>query len=490
MKKKKLILKVLCICISFTTIIIPANSFAASQNLLTNNSITKDNITADDPGRERLQGDIPQEFGNQISPYQNRSVKYIHDDRFKNHTIKEGIDVSKYQGEINWNEVKNSGIDFAFIRIAYRGSSQGVLSIDPYAERNLKGASEAGIPIGVYIFSQAITPKEAQEEARFLLENTKNFNISLPYVMDFEYVGSSSGRLYDANLSRQEATNICRTFCDTINDAGFTPMIYANLSMLENNLYASQISKDYPIWLARYNSYAGYDGDYEFWQYSSTGTVNGISGNVDKNFWYTEKAELIKINNEYYYYQNGKFQEDYNGLLQYNENLYLIKQGKWAATYEGLYSTSDGNLNYIKNGIMQTTYNGLVKHKNGIWYYIKNGEAQLSYTGLAKHSTGTWYYVENGKAQLSYTGLAKHSTGTWYYVENGKAQLSYTGLAKHSTGTWYYIKNGKAQLGYTGLAKHSTGTWYYIKNGKWDKEYTGKVKYGSKYYFIKNGLKL
>ena len=249
----------------------------------------------DDPGTGRLGGEyVPDEF---YGPsLRSRSNGYIHADKFDGYTIKKGIDVSQWNGDIDWGKVKAAGIDFAIIRVAYRGyGSSGSLNMDPYAIENIKGAKAAGIDVGVYIFSQAINTKEAVEEADYILDKINSYKsyITLPVVLDFEYASDANGltgRLYKANLSKQAATNICLKFCERVESKGYDAMVYANADMLTNDLNASSISEKYDVWLAHYTNKTNYSGDYNFWQYTSTGKVSGISGNVDMNFWYVEET--------------------------------------------------------------------------------------------------------------------------------------------------------------------------------------------------------
>lgn len=239
----------------------------------------------DDPGRGRLGGyDIPDEFyGNRVmTRAASSSVK--HNSKFNGYTIKQGIDVSKWNNTINWTSVRNSGIEFAFVRTSYRGTETGKLATDPTAATNLKNAAAAGVKVGAYIFSQAITTAEAVQEADYLLQTVKGYNITMPLVFDFEYY--SGGRLSKAKLNDRQRTDICLAFCDRIKAAGYTPLVYANKSMLTSDLYASEITAKYPVWLAHYTTSTDYAGSYDFWQYTSSGKVSGISGNVDMNYWY------------------------------------------------------------------------------------------------------------------------------------------------------------------------------------------------------------
>lgn len=169
------------------------------------------------------------------------------------------------------------------------------MGIDKTGADNLKNAVAAGVPVGAYIFSQATTESEAKAEADLLISQVKGAKITLPLVMDFEYfsdAGKNEGRLFNANLSKSKATAVCKAFCERVAAKGYTPMVYANADMLKNQLNASELSKKYPIWLANYTSKTSYTGDYDFWQYTASGTVDGINGRVDMNFRYVKKETV------------------------------------------------------------------------------------------------------------------------------------------------------------------------------------------------------
>lgn len=191
-----------------------------------------------------------------------------------------GIDVSKWNGTIDWNAVKNSGVNYVIIRCGYRGSSAGTLIEDPKFKANIKGATAAGIKVGVYFFTQAIDEVEAVEEASMVLGLIKNYKISYPVFLDVE---SSGGRA--DGISTQTRTAVIKAFCETIQNSGYTAGVYANKSWLTSKIDAGQLSK-YKIWLAQYASAPTYAGRYDLWQYKSTGKVSGISGNVDLNLSY------------------------------------------------------------------------------------------------------------------------------------------------------------------------------------------------------------
>ena len=191
-----------------------------------------------------------------------------------------GIDVSKWNGTIDWNAVKNSGVSYVIIRCGYRGSSKGALIEDPKFQANIKGASAAGLKVGVYFFTQAVDEREAVEEASMVLGLIKNYKISYPVFLDVE---SSGGR--GDSISKETRTAVCRAFCQTIQNSGYTAGIYANKTWLETKMDAGALSA-YKIWLAQYAQTPTYTGRYDLWQYRSTGKVSGISGDVDMNLSY------------------------------------------------------------------------------------------------------------------------------------------------------------------------------------------------------------
>ncbi len=195
-----------------------------------------------------------------------------------------GIDVSKWNKEIDWQKVKNSGVEFAIIRCGYRGSQSGALVEDPYFEKNIKGATEAGVRVGVYFFTQAVNPMEAVEEASMVLMLSKQYKISYPLFIDTEGAGGN-GRA--DGLDKETRTAVCKAFCETIENAGFTAGVYASKSWLENNLDTEEISS-YSTWLAQYSSRPTYEGEYDMWQYTSAGTIDGISTLVDYNVSYMD----------------------------------------------------------------------------------------------------------------------------------------------------------------------------------------------------------
>lgn len=217
-----------------------------------------------------------------------------HNSRFSGCEQTWGIDVSKYQGDINWSQVRESGIDYAIIRAGFRGYGTGTIVMDTCYTKYMQGAIEAGLDVGVYFYSQAINEKEAKEEADFVLKNIKNYDINCPVYIDMEDVGVSGGGRFDkANLTKAQKTAIADTFCSTILEAGYSSGIYANKYWLNNVLDTKLLEDKYQIWLAHYTSSTDYTGRYQTWQYTSTGTVNGITGHVDGDVHYVTSDDKL-----------------------------------------------------------------------------------------------------------------------------------------------------------------------------------------------------
>ena len=190
-----------------------------------------------------------------------------------------GVDVSSFQGDIDWRAVKNSGIEFAIVRLGYRGYSSGKLVRDDYAVRNLEGAREAGLKVGAYFFSQALNTREADEEIAFMMDVLDGFLPDMPLILDWE-IPTADART--AKMDARTLTDIQLHFCKTIKDKGYEPMVYFNWYQSEHLYYLSEL-EDYPFWLALYQDRMTYPWKVEMWQYTCTGRVPGIRGDVDIN---------------------------------------------------------------------------------------------------------------------------------------------------------------------------------------------------------------
>ena len=199
-----------------------------------------------------------------------------------------GIDVSHWQKLIDWEQVKESGVDFAMIRLGYRGYEQGGLNIDTYATANLDGAIAAGLDVGVYFFSQAITPEEAEEEAYFVLEHLEPYKefITMPVVFDWEHVSSENART--ANMRDPDILTKCTlAFLQTIEFSGYRTMVYFNRTQSWKYLNLEEL-KDYEFWLAAYTQRMDFPYKIQMWQYTNKGKVPGVTGDCDINIYFPD----------------------------------------------------------------------------------------------------------------------------------------------------------------------------------------------------------
>lgn len=206
---------------------------------------------------------------------------------------KKGIDVSKWQGTIQWNLVRQDGVEFAIIRAA-AGQTP-----DPNSEVNIRGALAAGIPVGLYLYSYAQTPQQAQKEAELLIQLAKNHDIQYPLAIDME-------DNVQKNLTNAQRTDIALAFAEKIRDAGFIPMLYASKYWLEN-LFDRDRLGELEIWVAQWASQNTYNGKYGMWQYSSTGKINGISGNVDLDCACKDFPAMLAPTAPSWIYRDGKW---------------------------------------------------------------------------------------------------------------------------------------------------------------------------------------
>ncbi len=196
---------------------------------------------------------------------------------------KTGIDVSYHQGEIDWQRVAADGIDFAIMRVGYRGYETGGINLDDRFHTYINGALDAGLEVGVYFYSQAVTPEEAIEEANFVMEQVQRYDITFPIVYDWEITEADNART--KNIAPYTVTECAAAFCDTIADGGYIPMVYGSFKFALFKLDMSKL-KDYGFWYAEYKhgyNEPMYPYDFKIWQYASDGRVDGIEGDVDLN---------------------------------------------------------------------------------------------------------------------------------------------------------------------------------------------------------------
>jgi len=289
-----------------------------------------------------------------------------------------GVDVSYWQKSIDWQQVKADGIDFAMIRAAGRHHNTGAITTDDYFAANVKGAQAAGIKVGAYIFSQAITEAEAREEAQYLINLVSAYNMELPIVMDYEFRNNkdgSLGRLTASKFSKRQGTDICLAFCEEVKDHGYIPMLYANTDML-NHLYSEELKSNMDLWYARYGD-TPYITGFALWQYANSGSVKGISGNVDCNFSFVDLDEL-----------GMPFDDVVQGKWYFNSVLYVYQHRLFNGTSASMFSP-----NAPMNRGMLTT----------VLYRLEGSPAVSGATAFRDVETGSWY--ENGVRWAEQNGI-------------------------------------------------------------------------------------
>ena len=198
-----------------------------------------------------------------------------------NYTSRLGVDVSEHQGYVDWQTLKDNGFSFAFIRLGYRGYGQeGRICLDKEFHRNIQNAQAAGFDVGVYFFAQAVNEEEAREEADFVLQNLQGYTLQLPVVYDPESILDDEART--DNVSGEQFTKNTEVFCSAVAEAGYDPMIYANMLWEAFELDLEKLS-EYPLWYADYEPAPQTPYHFRFWQYTNVGQVPGITGNADLN---------------------------------------------------------------------------------------------------------------------------------------------------------------------------------------------------------------
>lgn len=399
MKRRRnglIVLLIICICLTA----VPCEALA-EENMEEDRMVTEEadseekeprKLENDDPGWGRYSGYASPDFYGPMSRAAGSGIQ--HDSRFNGYIIQNGIDVSEWNKEIDWAKVKEAGYEFAIIRVAGTWArAAGGQYMDNRAIENIEGALAAGMSVGVYFFSQAISTKEAEIEAQFILDAIQPYKsrITLPVVFDFEFYSDfdgEGGRLYDANLSKSKATKICNKFSDIVSAAGYTPMLYANRVMLEEHLKPDELTST--VWLAQWAEAATYAGDYEYWQYSAAGKVPGMTGEVDLDFRYVQKGPLTITSRGV---NSIKLEwKPVKGVTGYN-----IYRKKTGGTYE---------------------LAGSVSGENSVTYKDKNLAEGTSYTYRVRAYTDT----EAGRQNGFYTKTATGTTKITAPVMTGKAK--------------------------------------------------------------------
>ena len=371
-----------------------------------------------------------------------------------NNVLFRGIDVSRWQGDINWSQVAADDVSFVMLGTRSKGA------VDPYFHRNIQQASAAGVKVGVYIYSLAMTPEMAVEEANFVLNLIHDYPVSYPVAFDME--DSTQG-----TLSKDELADIANAFCGRISEAGYYPVIYANDNWLANKLDMSKMN--YPVWVARYSAKPAYQNPV-MWQATSTGAVNGISGNVDIDFQFKDFTSVIPantwrtINGQTYYYQNYAKQKNNwiqdDGTWYYMNGDGLVSRG-WLNQSGKSYYLDDST------GKMITGW----KSDSGKWYYFGSSGA-LSKGWI--NDNGTWYY--SNQEGVMQTGWLDDGGRRYFLEGNGTMAKGWTS----QNGKWYYLdSSGALSKGWI----NDNGTWYY--SSQEGVMQTGWLDDGGERYYLK-----
>ena len=344
-----------------------------------------------------------------------------------------GIDISHWQGSVDWGQVAADDISFAMLGTRYKGE------IDPYFREFAAGAQAHGIKIGAYIYSYATDVAGAEAEADFILDLIKDYPISYPVAYDLEDNSQ-------AGLSSQELAAMVNAFCARIEAAGYYPMLYANDYWLANRIDMSQIK--YDVWVARYEVKHAYSNP-AMWQATSTGIVNGVTGGVDIDFQYKDFSGKIApnlwrtIGDKTYYYQNYTMQK--NAWIHDGSGWFYMNSGGQPSTG---WLTQNGTDYYLTEATGRMA-DGWLQMADG-WHYF-NGSGAMQ-TGWVSDGAA-WYYLSNGGVMQ--TGWLPDGQNRYYLRDSGAMAIGWRQL----DGIWYYFNgSGAMQTGWVGDDR----AWYYL----------------------------
>lgn len=369
--------------------------------------------------------------------------------------LRRGIDVSRWQGEIDWDQVAADDVSFVMLGTRSKGA------VDPYFHRNIQNAVRAGVQVGVYIYSLATTPEMAEAEADFVLDLIKDYPVSYPVALDMEDD-------VQAVLSKEELAAIANAFCGRIKDAGYYPIIYANEYWLANYLDMSRM--DYPVWVARYSHRPSYNSPV-MWQCTSTGSVSGISGNVDIDFQFRDFSDVIPANiwrtigGNTYYYAGYAMQKD--TWINDGDGWYFMDQDGLALKdwfFRG------GERYYLDSVTGKMQYGW--KADGGTWYYL--GDTGAAVKGWIDDN-GTWYFGHRTTGAME-TGWLEDGGQTYYLTDSGAMATGWI----RPDGSWRYMnQSGAMARGWV----NDSGEWYYLDQSGLMK--TGWLEDGGHKYFLK-----
>lgn len=347
-----------------------------------------------------------------------------------------GIDVSEYQGAIDWQAVKNSGVTFAMIRVG-----NTAYGIDTYFPQNMIGANAAGLRVGCYVYTYATNVAEAIQEAQFVLAAVAPYTVSFPIAIDIEDE-------VHKGLTAAEQADIVNAFCATIYNAGYTPMVYASRNWFLTRM--GPVLWDH--WVAQYNSYCDYPGAYTMWQSTSSGSVPGIAGRVDIDYLFKDYFSLIisdgftTRNGNTYYYKNYKQQV---GLQTVDNKLYFFDAT--GAMYKGWLGAGAAKYYFTADGSAAIGWQTI---ENARYYFGANG---LATVGLATVDGANYLFDANG---VMTTGWFNNNGAMTYFGADGKMVF---GLQTIDGATYYFNESGAMSVG---LISTPTGVHYFGADGR------------------------
>ena len=378
---------------------------------------------------------------------------WIDNNKYEKDTIK-GIDVSEWQAEIDWQAVKDDGVEFAIIRAGGYGDY-----LDKYFDRNMKEANRVGMPVGVYFYTTAQNEEEARSDAQFVIDHVTGYTVSYPIAIDLEDSEIAS-------LGADKIAKIAKAFCDEISKAGYTPMVYTNEYWYKDMIDMEQL-EGIELWIARYNNIIDENIPRAIWQCCSTGRYDGIEGDVDTNFAYKDFTETVTPRTEpaadYVPTPISKGEWKNDGIGWW----YRYKDGSYP---KSAWETIDGQKYWFdKNGYMVSGWQVI----DNTWYYFESSGAM--HTGWLLLGN-TWYYLHaNGKMATGWLLLGD----TWYYLHGSGAMA--TGWLLLGD-TWYYLNaGGDMATGWLLLGN----TWYYLDEPGY--MHTGWLLLGDTWYYLNAG---
>lgn len=354
-----------------------------------------------------------------------------------NNVFRRGIDVSRWQGDVNWSQVAADDVSFVMLGTRSKGE------VDPLFHKNIREAAAAGVQVGAYIYSLATTPQMAQEEADFVLNLIKDYPVSYPVAIDMEDDVQKV-------LSKEQLAQIANAFCARISAAGYYPIIYANEYWLANYLDMSLM--DYPVWVARYSVKPTYASPV-MWQATSTGSVKGISGNVDIDFQFRDFADVIPANtwrtiaDRTYYYANYALQKD-SWIHDGDGWYYMGGDGLALKSWQ----TLGGERYYLdeNSGKMQCGW----RADGSAWYYL--GENGAPARGWISDG-GSWYFGDKMSGVMK-TGWLEDGGQTYFLKDSGKMATGWL----RANEKWYYLEgSGALSKGWV----QDKDRWYYMDQG-------------------------